>query len=445
MIRRHPTDDERVRALRGFASLKGNGCYLGAAGSSPVFSPPEHCALVLGPPRSGKTSGIVVPNVLAARGTAVISTKRDVLDATVALRGRLGHCLVFDPSGTLEPPAGTHSVGWSPLRAARRWSAAVAVAEAMVGAARPQNSSGESAHWTERACALIAPLLHSAALEGAAMAEVVGWINRRESERALKVLKAANAELAHDLLTGVTETDHRELSGIWSTASSVLSAYRTAESLESAERPPIELAGLLEGNDTLYVIASSENQRHCAPLVAGLVRELRAAAYARHNAGNGSGAPLLLVLDELANIAPLHDLPELISEGGSQGLVTLACLQDLSQARQRWGVAAEGFLSLFGATVVLGGLGDLHTLEAISVLAGDHDARTRSTTRSRFGIRTSETSATRRQRLLPPNAVAALPRGNGVLVQSGRVRRIAVPAYLGATPPGRAAHLHASR
>ena len=61
----------------------------------------------------------------------------------------------------------------------------------------------------------------------------------------------------------------------------------------------------------------------------------------------------------------------MVSEGAGQGLLTLACLQDLSQARSRWGGAAEGFFSLFGTTVVLPGIGDVRTLEAISSLAGE--------------------------------------------------------------------------
>jgi hypothetical protein len=86
----------------------------------------------------------------------------------------------------------------------------------------------------------------------------------------------------------------------------------------------------------------------------------------------------VLALDEVANIAPVPDLPAMVSEGGSQGVATLACLQDLSQARGRWGTAAEGFLSLFGTTVVLPGIGDVKTLEALSTLAGEEEVTTRS-------------------------------------------------------------------
>ena len=68
----------------------------------------------------------------------------------------------------------------------------------------------------------------------------------------------------------------------------------------------------------------------------------------------------------------------MVSEGGSQGLLTLACLQDLSQARQRWGRAADGFLSLFGTKLVLPGIGDLDTLELVSRLGGEVDVPARS-------------------------------------------------------------------
>jgi hypothetical protein len=61
----------------------------------------------------------------------------------------------------------------------------------------------------------------------------------------------------------------------------------------------------------------------------------------------------------------------MVSEGAGQGLLVLACLQDLSQARSRWGGAADGFLSLFGTTVVLRGIADTRTLRDLRALAGD--------------------------------------------------------------------------
>jgi hypothetical protein len=74
-----------------------------------------------------------------------------------------------------------------------------------------------------------------------------------------------------------------------------------------------------------------------------------------------------------------------VSEGGGQGVVVLAALQDLSQARSRWGAAAEGFLSLFPTTVVLPGIADRPTLEALQLLAGRRETPTVSTQHDRRG------------------------------------------------------------
>jgi hypothetical protein len=107
----------RVATLSG---QRGGGIPIGvvrrAEGFAPWFAPPEHSVLVLGPPRSGKTSAIVIPAVIAAPGPVVsTSTKRDVLDATAPARSNVGPCLLYDPLGGIEPPAGVEPVGWTPL------------------------------------------------------------------------------------------------------------------------------------------------------------------------------------------------------------------------------------------------------------------------------------------------------------------------------------------
>jgi hypothetical protein len=172
--------------------------------------------------------------------------------------------------------------------------------------------------------------------------------------------------------------------------------------------------------------------------VVGILTDVRAAAYRAANAdGTRVGRHVLMALDEVANIAPLPDLPAMVSEGGGQGVLTLACLQDLSQARTRWGASAEGFLSLFGTVVVLPGIGDVRTLEALSVLAGDEEVTTRSVStparpperafdvmrrvlrgsRDLAGARTpTVTTATARRRRLPVDAIARGQAGMALVV-----------------------------
>ena len=355
--------------------------YLGAGAEGPVWAGPEQSVLVLGPPRSGKTSGIVVPTVLSAPGAVVsTSTKPDVLSATLGYRSLAGECLVFDPSGTTSVPAGARPIGWSPVPACTRWDEALLVARALVGATRTTGERHASTdHWSERAEALLAPLLHAAALSGEPLPALLSWVDRRQPAAALAVLDEVGHHVAADLLAGIVATEAREQSGIWSTASGVLAGYRSDGALANTAENLVNAVEFCSSPSTLYVCATGRHQALVAPMVVGLLTEIRAAAYHQHARHGGERpAPVVLALDEVANIAPIPDLPSMVSEGGGQGLLTLACLQDLSQARGRWGPLAEGFLSLFGTTVVLPGIGDVRTLQALSALAGDEEVPTRS-------------------------------------------------------------------
>jgi type IV secretory pathway TraG/TraD family ATPase VirD4 len=156
---------------------------------------------------------------------------------------------------------------------------------------------------------------------------------------------------------------------------------RTEAARSSAREAPLDIDEFLRGPHQLHIVAPSRHQAVSTPLVVGLIEELVHATYDRHH----EGARLLLALDELANVAPLPRLASIVSEGGGQGVLTLACLQDLSQARSRWGTSAEGFLSLFPSTVVLPGIADRATLEMLRHLAGREFTASPSVQRDRKG------------------------------------------------------------
>ena len=406
------------------------GIYVGAGANGWAWSGAEYACLVLGPPRSGKTSSLVIPNILLSEGPVVsTSTKPDVLRATAPARARHGWTFLYDPSGEVECPPGVERVGWSPLTAAARWDGAVVTAEAMVGAIRLQGVRTSEHHWSERASALLSTLLHAAALEELTMADVLHWIDRHDGSRALEILEGLAGAESHatDLMTGIMATDPREQSGIWSTASGVAAAYRTEGAVESTRCAPLDLDAFCDGPHTLYICSTGRHQRQFAPLVVALIGDVRDATYARARDGC-SGAPTLLALDEVANIAPIPDLPAMVSEGGGQGLLVLACLQDLSQARARWGGAADGFLSLFGTTVVLRGIADTRTLRDLSALAGEREVPVTTLSRSagRWGrTRTSATVGHAPRARLPVDAIARGAAGQAlVLGPDKEVRRV---------------------
>ena len=94
-------DADPLGSVRAAAARWGGGVYLGVLSSGgPRFARGERAVLLLGPPRSGKTSGVIIPALLAHTGPVVsTSTKPDVWRATRGVRSRDGRVWVFDPTG----------------------------------------------------------------------------------------------------------------------------------------------------------------------------------------------------------------------------------------------------------------------------------------------------------------------------------------------------------
>jgi len=344
------------------------GVYLGRTAQGDVTSGSQRSTLVLGPSRSGKTSSLIVPNLLLTQRSSVItSTKDDIVRVMAGARSD-GVALLYDPSGTIPTPPGVHRVGYSPLRQSRTWDGAVLATRSLLDVQSHARAGRGEDHWTERASALVAPLLHASAMQDETLAQVVSRIDHREVTDSLSLLNERYGEHhpATSLLSGIMKSEERERSGIWSSASGLFSGMRTEAARQSARDAPLNVAAFLSGPHQLHIVSPSRHQAVVTPLVVGMIDEIVHATYDTHH----RGSRLLLALDELANVAPLPRLASVVSEGGGQGVVTLACLQDLSQARSRWGAQADGFLSLFPTTVVLPGIADRPTLELLQRLGG---------------------------------------------------------------------------
>jgi len=450
--------EDPLDAVRMEACARGGGAYLGFLTTHLPFdtaphscewvsADPEHAVLVLGPPRSGKTSGIIIPAIVAHPGAAIsTSTKGDVFAATRDARANRGVLWWFDPSGDTPAPEGCRPLSWSPVTAAATWDGALLMATAMASASPQAHGNGDS-HWTERAGTLLAPLLHAAALGGLGITDVHQWVLRQDLNACGLLLEEHLATIANDVLVGIAQTADKERSGIFSTASAVLAAYNAEGPRRVAAHPNFDAAGFVRTADTIYIVAPAHKQRLTAPLVVGLLEDIRHATYQRAAAiaaaHEARQYPILFALDEAANIAPIHDLPAMVSEGGGQGAHIMACFQDLSQVRGRWGTdVADGFLSLFQTKVILPGIGDTKTLESLSIAIGEYDRVLQSQTsgfsydhRSFFPSRsTSRTNSIQRTRILEPGQIANTPDGYFLMMRGVKWWKVQATPYYSHNP-----------
>jgi len=350
---------------------------LGFKGRAWVSAPKQVGTLVIGPPRSGKTSGVIIPNVLAWTGPVVCtSTRRDVLDACHTLRSQRGEVWCFDPAGVVASsmPPTVRRLDWSPLRGAEVFDTALARARALLAGAADGTEGRD--HWRARGTQLLGALLHAAALAERPMSTVVEWAHAGRLDAAQHVCAQTHARQAATILRGIAQTPDRERGSIWSAVAGGLASFDDSTVLSSADRAStcaFDSSHFLRHVDSIFIVAPSDETTPLAPLVVGLVEEVRSDALRQSNTTGALDLPLLLALDEIATICPLPSLPQIASEGGGRNVILLAVLQDLSQAAAHWGKdIADGMLTLVGAKLVLPGLSDTDTLQRLETLIGKH-------------------------------------------------------------------------
>jgi type IV secretion system protein VirD4 len=332
---------------------------------------------VVAPPGYGKTLGVIAPSVLAWDGPAIVATTRgDLLRFTGNHRRSIaapagGGVYIYDPLRT-EP--GITTIGWSPLDGCQDTTVTyrrVAAMTAVVG-----GGVADASHWQMGAASVLRGYLHAAALAGFDVATVRRWLARQEIQEPIHILRGTDTAGAiwADDLEAVSLIGERERGTFYSTARSALEATAEPTVLESTALPGISIDDFLHNKSTLYIVGPSHYQEVLAPLIVGLIDAIvqRAALIGGARSDGKLDPPLLLALDEVANIAPLRSLPTLVSEYGGRGIVTLWATQTLARMRARYGRdEAAAILSSSTAKLIYGGMSDGDDLRNISAWAGE--------------------------------------------------------------------------
>ena len=409
-------------SLQGSAGPQQVGYSLGRLRGRQLWCSVEDSILLVGPPRMGKGLHIVVPWVLDAPGAVVCtSTRPDTLAVTVHARARKGPVAIFDPQRLAGLPDGLR---WSPVRGCQKPRTALVRARGLAAGAGFGKSVSDSEFWSGQTETALRCLLHAAALDGRGASDLYRWsLNPALAEDAVTVLNR-NPESAvgwADALDAIVHSDPRTRDSVWLGVRQSLSALADPDVLEALEpkgKDAFEPEGFLANRGTLFLLASAVSSASCAPLVAAFVEDITETA--RSLAARASGArldpPVLLALDEIANLTPLPSLPSLMAEGGGSGITTLAVFQSLAQARHRWGEhAADTIWDAATVKIVLGGLAKMQDLEDVARLLGEIDEPTRTTSRGVMGERTSSISM-RQVPVMAPSVLRTLPFGTGVLL-----------------------------
>lgn len=397
------------------------GYRLGSLRGRDLWCTVEDSVLLVGPPRMGKGLHLVIPWVLDAPGPVVVtSTRPDTLAITLRYQRRRGDVAIFDPQRLAGLPGG---LAWSPVRGCEVPRVALVRARGLAAGAGFGRTVSDADFWAGLTETTLRCLLHAAALDGRRALDLYRWaLNPASAEDAVAILnRTSSAEGWADALEAAIHTDPRTRDSIWLGVRQALAALADPDVLAAVDPRPgeeFDPVAFLHSTNTLYLLASSVSSGSSAPLVAAFVEDITetARALAARAPGARLDPPLLLALDEIANLTPLPSLPSLMAEGGGSGITTLAVLQSLAQARNRWGEnAADAIWDAATVKVVLGGLGKYRDLDDVARLLGEIDELAETRTSGRAGERSSSTSV-RSVPVMPASALRTLPFGTGVLL-----------------------------
>jgi type IV secretion system protein VirD4 len=393
-----------------------------------VASEPHQSTIVIAPTQSGKTTSLAIPAILDWDGPLVaMSVKSDLLRDTLAAREAAGATYVFDPA---ESTSLTLRSSWSPLPVCIDWGAARRVGQWMASQAGGKRGLSDADFWYSAAAKLLAPLLFAAATSGRTMEDVVRWVDTQDEAEVMDAIDASHCEPASLAFHATLVRDERQRSSIYTTAETVLEAYADPTVLGHSRAAEIDADALLDGGaNTLYICGTARDQRRLRPVFVTLLEQVLDTAYAMATRrGEPLDPPLLLVLDEVANIAPLPDLDAIAATAAGHGIQLLTILQDLAQAHDRWGhERAETLVNNHRAKLFGSGLADERTLGYVTRLLGDTEVEQRSWS-SAPGQRTT-TRSTGHRPLAPAHRIREAPAGSALLVYGNLP-----PSWIGLRP-----------
>jgi type IV secretion system protein VirD4 len=362
--------------------------------------------MVIAPPRAGKSTGFVVPWLLDHDGPAlVLSTKRDIYDATVELRRSLGGVSVYDPFG--DHP----SAAFTPLIPARSWPGAIRAGEALASAAHPDQANAANEFWDKEAASMLAPLLHGAALAGAEMSELVRWLDARDFTEAIAVLKESGAAAAADQLEGVQRRDERNRETTVMSALNLLRAYRYPQ-LAAPATGGLTPEQFLDGRaNTIYVVAAGHEQDVLRPVILALLAAIYETAIVKARRSGPLQPRLFILMDEAANIAPVRNLASWLSQCGDHGIVIATIWQSIAQIDQRYGRAArDAICAASTAQIFIPPLAEPTSAGYLTELLGEEPVANASAGPSHRGL------AVAHQKAAPAPWLRQIGRGRAILI-----------------------------
>ncbi|WP_239146490.1 type IV secretory system conjugative DNA transfer family protein, partial [Streptomyces sp. SID10815] len=278
----------------------------------------------------------------AAGPVLVVTSNPALWQDTKDSRAKLGPVLLYDPTHLCDTPARLH---WSPTAGCEDKQTALARARALLAPVRPSAKIDQAV--ADTAETLLRSFLHAAAVDGRTIRHVHRWSQGTQLQDAVRTLRTsprAAAGAAGELEAALTSHPERRdiAQELTRRALASLFTVNVREACTPHRNDALALDSFVNEGGTLYVVGESIEDARTNPGAMPLLTALAASVVERgrrmaeRSSSGRLDPPLALVLDDVAAVAPLPQLPELLAAGAERGLPTLALLRSREQGRARW-------------------------------------------------------------------------------------------------------------
>jgi type IV secretion system protein VirD4 len=198
-------------------------------------------------------------------------------------------------------------------------------------------------------------------------------------------------------------------------------AYNSADDDRWPTRPRwLDLDWLMGDPDdgrsnTLYLAAPDAEFQRLAPVLGGLMGDLREQVHGWDIEGRRLAKPLLWVIDEAGQLE-LSWLPAEVSTIAGLGAMLVTCWQSKAQISDRYGTLADAVLAGHRSKVFFAGVDDPSTVDYVSKVAGTEHVAQRSWNADVHGHHRSVSEQPQQEDLLPSHLVRQLAPQDAVLI-----------------------------
>jgi type IV secretion system protein VirD4 len=376
----------KMRDLKeaGLVGRGDHGLYCGLFNRKPVFYRSDRHVITVGPSRSGKDTGLLVPNLkYLRRSIIVVDPKAELAAITANYRRKLGPVLVINPFGTLTGNRPhLKSCGFNPLLEikpddSRFFAKSMGLAEAMI------KIEGNDPHWTRSARALVCALIMYAKIyeKQTGTLATVGNFNKM-----LTLPYSGTGTTLQEMMREISEhpfrdmaqlasrfvSDNREVRSVISSAHGQTAFLNDGALIEDmAKHPtiggkPFDFEMLKHQIVTVYIVLPDDMLATHAIWLRLIVAS---ALNALKRSGPGEVSPVLM-LNEVGNLGHLEPLESGMGMAAGKGVTIWTVWQSLSQITHIYG--QHGFETFMSGAGVLNsfGAGDMETAKYLSERVG---------------------------------------------------------------------------